>query len=189
MNPPEAPRKRSLLLKIALVLAALVLVFIGVVATRPSNFSVSRSTTISAPAPVVFGHVNELRKWDAWSPWAKLDPNSKITFDGPPAGKGSVMSWVGNNQVGEGRMTITESRPDELIRMELEFFKPMAGKSDTEFTFKPEGRQTLVTWTMSGEHNFVGKAMCLVMNGQKMMAEQFDKGLASMKAVAETAAK
>ena len=138
-----------------------------------------------APASAVFVQVNELKKWEAWSPWAKLDPAMKQKYEGPAAGVGAVSSWAGNNQVGEGRMTITESRTNELVRFNLEFFKPMAGTSTSEFSFKPEGNQTSVTWSMSGQNNFIGKAMCLFMNMDKMMGGQFETGLASMKSIVE----
>ena len=85
-------------------------------------------------------------------------------------------------------MTITESRPSELIRFDLEFIKPMPGKCPTEFTFKSEGTGTRVTWTMSGQNSFVAKAFCLFMSMDKMVGGQFEQGLASMKSIAETPA-
>jgi hypothetical protein len=91
--------------------------------------------------------------------------------------------------VGEGRMTITESRPSDLIRIKLEFFQPFAGTSIAEFTFKPGGNQTAVTWSMAGENNFMAKAIHLFMNMEKMIGGQFEKGLAQMKSVAEAATK
>jgi hypothetical protein len=84
-------------------------------------------------------------------------------------------------------MTITESSPNELIRFNLEFFKPMAGTSTAEFTFKPEGNQTTVTWSMTGKNNFIAKAVCLFMSMEKMLGGQFEQGLAQMKSVAEAA--
>lgn len=182
-------KKKSILKIILLSLAAIIVVFLAIVAVQPNDFRVTRSAAIAAPAPAIFPHVNELKKWDAWSPWMKLDPNAKSTFEGPPAGKGAAMSWAGNNDVGEGKMTITESRPNELVRFHLEFYKPMAGTSDAEFTFKPEGNQTTVTWTMTGKNNFIAKAMCLVMNMDKMVGGQFEQGLAAMKTIAEGTAK
>lgn len=95
------------------------------------------------------------------------------------------MKWVGNNQVGEGKMTITESRMNEAVRLHLEFYKPMAGTSDAEFTFQPQGSDTVVTWTMTGKNNFIAKAMCLFMDMDKMVGGQFEQGLASIKSVAE----
>ncbi len=111
----------------------------------------------------------------------------KQTYKGAAAGNGAIYSWVGNAKVGEGRMTLTESRPHELIRINLEFFKPMAGTSTAEFTFKPEGNQTAVTWSMVGKNNFIAKAMCMFMSMNKMVGGQFEKGLADLKSVAETA--
>src|SRR5438132_1006582 len=59
----------------------------------------------------------------------------------------------------------------------------------TDFAFKPQGNQTAVTWTLDGNNNFMGKAFGLFMNLDKMVGADFEKGLAQMKSVAETAAK
>ena len=85
-----------MLKKILIGLAVLVLGFVVVVALQPSDFSVERSATMAAPQANVFAQVNDLRKWDAWSPWAKLDPDAKISFEGPESGQGAAMSWSGN---------------------------------------------------------------------------------------------
>lgn len=177
-----------MLIKILIALVLIIVVVVIVVAMRPADFRVARSTTITAPAEVVFAQVNDLHKWEAWSPWANLDPNAKNSFEGPPAGPGATFAWSGNNQVGEGRMTITESRPHELVRFKLEFVKPMKGTSTAEFTFKPEGNQTVVTWSMFGKNNFIAKAVGMFMNCDKMVGGQFDKGLAQMKSIAEAVA-
>lgn len=174
-----------MLKKILLVLLALILVFVVVVALQPSEFHVERSTKIAAPPAAVFPHVNDFHKWEAWSPWADLDPKAKVGFEGPPAGEGTVMTWAGNEEVGEGKMTLVESDPDELVKIKVDILKPYEATSDTAFTFKPEGDQTMVTWSMDAHHNFMEKAFCLVMNGKQMMSELMDKGLAQMKQVAE----
>jgi len=176
-----------MLKKILIGLAIVIVIFLIVVAMQPANYSVTRSLTIAATPEVVFPHVNELQKWAPWNPWEKLDPNMKLTYEGPEAGVGASYSWVGNSEVGEGKMTITGSKPNESLQLKLEFFKPMAGVSDTEFTFKPQGDQTEVTWSMSGQNNFIAKAMCLFMNMDKMIGGQFEKGLAELKVVAEAA--
>ncbi len=171
------------------VLIGIIVVFVIVVATRPGQFSVSRSTMVSAPAAAVFPHVNELKKWEAWNPWGKIDPAMKLTYSGPPSGVGASYSWAGNSQVGEGRATITESRPNDLVQLRLEFFKPMAGVSTAEFTFKPQGNRTEVMWAMTGKNNLIGKAMCLFTSMDTMIGGQFEKGLQDMKTVVETAPK
>jgi hypothetical protein len=178
-----------MLKKILIALLAVIAIFLIVVALQPSEFHVERTATMAAPPATVFDQVNDFHKWDSWSPWAKLDPNAKIAFEGPPVGTGTIMTWAGNNQVGEGKMTLTESKPNELVKINVDIVKPMAGSSTTEFAFKPDGDKTAVTWSMSGHQNFLAKAMCLVMNGKKMMSDIMDKGLANMKSVVEGASK
>jgi len=170
---------------ILLTLAVLLAVLIVVIATRPATFSVSRSAVIAAPPAVVFAQVNDFRNWEAWSPWAKLDPNSSVTFEGPESGAGAIMKWSGNNEVGEGRQQIVESVAGELVRIRLDFVRPFVSTSDTIFRFEPSGAGVLVTWTMSGENNFIGKAVSLVMDCEKMIGPQFEKGLANLKQVSE----
>jgi hypothetical protein len=113
----------------------------------------------------------------------------KTTFEGPAAGTGASYSWVGNSQVGEGKMTITESRPSDLIKIKLEFIKPFAATNATDFIFTPSGNATYVKWTMAGDNNFIGKAFSLFMNMDKMIGGDFEKGLAQMKTVAESTPK
>ncbi len=133
--------------------------------------------------------MNDFHKWEAWNPWGKIDPAMKQTYEGAPAGTGAIYTWIGNKEVGEGRMTIIESRPSDLIRIKIEFFKPFAATNTAEFTFKPEGNQTAVTWSMSGNKNFMAKAIHLFMNMDKMIGGQFEKGLAEMKSIVEAAPK
>ena len=176
-----------MLTTILIGLAVIVVVFIIVVATRPADFRVTRTSTMSAPPVIVFAQVNDLHKWEAWNPWLKLDPACKMTYEGPPAGIGAGYTWAGNNKIGEGHMTITESRPDEFIQLNLEFLKPFKANNTAEFTFKPDGNQTAVSWSMIGKKNFMFKAMGLFMDTDKMVGGDFERGLAALKSVAEAA--
>lgn len=176
-----------MLIKGLIALAVIVVVALVVVAVQPSGYRVTRTAIVAAPAPVVFAQVNDFHKWDVWNPWAKIDPAMKQAYEGAPAGVGAVYTWAGSGEVGEGRMTLTESRPNDLIRIRMEFLKPFAATSIAEFTFKPEGDRTAVTWSMVGDKNFVAKALHLFMNMDRMIGGQFEKGLAQMKAAAEAA--
>jgi uncharacterized protein YndB with AHSA1/START domain len=178
-----------MLIKTLIALAAVVVVFAAIVALQPSEFRVARQTTIAAPVQAVFAQVNDFHKWPAWSPYDKLDPAMKKTYDGPPAGAGASYSWVSNSHAGEGRATITESRPNELVRIKLDFVKPFAGTAFATFTFKPDGDRTVVEWRLDGNNNFVAKAVHLFMNMDKMVGGQFEEGLTELKTVAETAPK
>ncbi len=174
-----------MLKKILIVLVVAIAGFAGYVALQPSHFNVERTATIAAPPANVFGHVNDLHKWEGWSPWAKLDPNAKIGFEGAPAGTGAGFTWSGNDKVGEGRMTVTDSKPTDLVSIKVDFTRPFEGSNKSEFTFKPDGNKTAVTWAISGHQNFVEKAMCIVMNGKKMIGDQIEDGLGKLKTVAE----
>src|SRR5688572_24614521 len=175
-----------MLTKILIALAVIVVLMVIVVLLQPADFRVARTAAISAPAPVVFAQVNDFRRWEGWSPWAKLDPAMKVAYEGAASGEGASHRWSGNNEVGEGRSTIVESRANERIRMRLEFVRPFAGTNDVEFTFKPDGEQTLVTWSMSGKKTFMCKAVGLFMNCEKMCGAQFEQGFANLRAVVET---
>jgi len=172
---------------ILIALALIVIAFVIVVAMQPSEFRIVRSATMSAPAADVFAQVNDFHNWQAWSPWAKLDPAAKSTYEGPAAGVGAAFAWSGNNKIGEGRMTVIESRPNVLVRFKLDFLKPFKASNTAEFTFKPEGNQTAVTWSMYGKNNFLSKAVGLFMNCDKMVGGQFEQGLAQMNSVTEAA--
>ena len=174
---------------ILIAVAVIVVVLIVVVATRPSDFRVTRSGRIMAPVGIVFENVNDLHKWEAWSPWAKVDPNATSTFSGAPSGPGASMHWSGNNKVGEGRMTIMDTRPTDVIHIKLEFLRPFKATNMAEFVFKPEGDQTVVTWTMTGKNNFMGKAFHLFVDCDKMVGKDFEKGLASLNSVTQMLAK
>ena len=112
--------------KIFMVIPIVVVVFAGIVALQPSDFRIARTAHMRAPAPAVFAQVNDFHKWEAWNPWGKLDPAMKQTYQTAPRRTGAVYTWTGNKEVGEGRMSIVESRPNDLIRIKLEFFKPFA---------------------------------------------------------------
>jgi len=178
-----------MLIRILLGLVVVVIALVVVVATRPAEFRIARTTTVAAPPRAVFAQVNDFHRWDAWSPWAKLDPAMKQTFEGPPAGTGAIYTWSGDRQVGEGRMTMIESRPDELIRIELQFVRPFRATNTAEFTFRPEGDRTIVTWSMTGRNGFMAKAVGLFVSMDRLVGREFESGLSRLAAVAEASAR
>lgn len=168
---------------------AVLLIFLALFITiQPATFRIARAISIAAPPGVVFDHVNDFHNWDAWSPWAKLDPGAKTSFEGPTSGSGAAFGWSGNKAVGEGRMKIIESVPDEHLRIQLDFVRPFKGTNNAEFTFQPEENGTRVTWTMTGTRNFMAKAFGLIVNCDKMIGNQFEQGLSQLKTVVEDGA-
>jgi uncharacterized protein YndB with AHSA1/START domain len=178
-----------MLKKLALIIVGLLGAFAVVVAMQPDTYKVTRSTTIAAAPETIFPIVNNYRRWDAWSPWAKLDPQMTVSFSGPEAGGvGATYSWKGNSDVGAGKMTTLEADPNRALRIQLDFIEPFADTSNTIFTFTPsaDAKSTTVTWDMAGNANFISKAMCLFVSMDSMLGPDFEKGLASLKALAES---
>ena len=174
-----------MLRKILVVLAALLAVLVFLVARQPDDFRVTRSATISAPADRVFAEVNDFHRWTAWSPFEK-DPAMARTFAGQPTGTGAIYEWSGNRDVGAGRSTIVDSRPNDLIRIKLEFLRPFAATNTAEFSFVPRGEQTSVTWTLYGRNTLLSKAIGLFMSMDAMVGTEFENGLGRLKAVVES---
>jgi len=174
--------------KILMVLLVLILAAVLFVATRPNEYRVERSATFAAPPEAVFAQIDDFHRWADWSPWEKLDPQMQRSFGGAASGVGAEYHWVGNNQVGEGQMTITESQPNDRVAIKLEFLKPWASTSLATFTLAPDNAGTRVTWAMDGKHNFMSKAMCIFVSMDKMIGADFERGLAALGTVAAAAA-
>lgn len=171
--------------KILAVVAIVIVLFLLVVAFLPGDFRIARSSTIAAPPAVIFSHVNDVREFQKWSPWAKMDPQAKMTFSGPAAGPGASFSWEGP-QTGAGTMTLTENRPDEFVKFRLDFTKPFTATNTADFTFTPQGDKTLVTWGMSGRNNYLFRLVGVFVNMNRILGENFEKGLADLKILSET---
>lgn len=176
-----------MLAKIALGLAAAVAVLLVVIATRPAAFRIQRTATIAAPAEVVYAHLDDFHHWAAWNPFEKGDTAMAKSYDGA-GGVGSSYHYL-SPSAGEGRMTFTDLRPGEHVGIRAEFIKPFAATNQVDFTLRPAPGGVSVTWAMSGNNNFLGKAFSLFMNMDRMVGGQFEKGLADLKGLSEAAAR
>lgn len=169
-----------------LVLVALVLLLLFIIAARrPDEFSVHRSMDMRAAPARVFALIDDFRQWPKWSPWEKLDPGMRKTLSGPEFGKGAVYEWDGDKKVGAGRMEILGSDPPQRVEIKLSFFRPWKAENLTTFRIVPRGSGSSVTWEMAGRNTLMFKVMGLLMNMDKMVGRNFEKGLAAMKSEAE----
>ncbi|HEX8613092.1 MAG TPA: SRPBCC family protein [Telluria sp.] len=171
--------------RIALVLVLLFIGILGMAAMQPDTFSVSRSLAIKAPPEKILGLVGDFHQWQSWSPWERLDPAMQRVHSGAPSGKGAVYAWTGNDDVGAGKMEITELTPASKVVIKLDFIKPFESSNITDFTLTPKDGQTQVTWTMSGPMPFLSKIMSVFMSMDRIIGKDFEKGLANLKAAAE----
>ena len=172
---------------IGIILAALAVIIAGVVAyasTRPDTFHVERSATVNAPAEKVFPLINDLRAFNGWNPFAKQDPETKISYSGPASGKGAAFSFGGGSG-GSGRVEVVDASPPAKIEMRLEMTEPMAADNQVHFTLQPEGTATRVTWSMDGGVPLVAKVLHLFVDVDSMVGGAFEQGLADLKSVAE----
>jgi hypothetical protein len=165
------------------ILLAVVAVIALIASTKPDEWTIQRQEAIPGAPAKVFPYMDDLHKFLEWSPWAKLDPNMKLTYGAPASGSGANFSWEGNGKAGAGKMTITESRPNDLVICQLDFIKPFRCTNTQEFVLKPEGSQTIVTWTMNGNAPFFFKLILVFVSCDTMMAKDLERGLANLKAV------
>jgi hypothetical protein len=178
-------KKSKLLCGAGFILIGAIGTILILASQKPDEFYVTRSAVIEARPAVVFEKVNNLQNWNSFSPWAKLDPDAKVAFEGPKAGKGAAFKWDGDGNVGAGTMTITESKRNELVKFKLDFKRPFEDTSTVDFTFHPDSKGTFVTWSMHGENNFFAKIISVVMDCDKMMGKFFEEGLANLNRVSK----
>lgn len=171
--------------KIAIGLLVVVAVFLGFAAMQPDTYRIQRSLTINAPPEQIFPLINDFRKWVAWSPYEKLDPQLKRTYGGAESGKGAQYAWEGNDQVGIGSMEILESNEPSKVLIKLDFIKPFEGHSNAEFSLVPQANGTNVTWAMFGPKTYMCKVMQLFCDPDSMCGKDFEAGLSNLKAAAE----
>ena len=169
---------------IAAVVVIAIIALLTYTATRPSTFRIIRSTVIEAPPGKVLAQIEDFHRWGAWSPWEKLDPGMSRTYGGPASGVGATYGWNSKGQAAVGDMKITDVTPSR-VALDLNFVKPFAAANKVVFTLEPQGDATRVTWSMEGASPFMHKLMGLFFNMDKTVGGDFEKGLASLKAVSE----
>lgn len=179
-----------MVVRVLMALAVILVVFLAVVATRPAAYHVERKLEVAAPPERVFPVVNDLHQFASLmvlfgTPLDQADPNMQKTFDGPASGVGQTYAWSGNKDAGKGKLTIEESVLIQKVGVKLEFVEPMKSTANCSVTLADTETGSVVTWSMDGKHNFLGKAMGLFMNMDQLLGADIEKGLARLKTAAE----
>lgn len=151
-------------------------------ATKPDIFRVARSTTIQAPPDPM---ISDLRNFPSWSPYETKDPAMRRTYSGPETGKGAVYEWDGDKNVGKGSLEIADLSPPSKVTLNLNFVRPFEAHNIVEFTLVPHGAETDVTWSMQGPTPFLAKILHVFVDMDHMVGQDFETGLAKLKALAE----
>lgn len=177
------------MLKITLAIVAILAVaVIGVLvlaATKPDTFRVTRAITIKAPPDKIYPLIADFHRWTAWSPYENKDPAMKRSYGGAPGAVGQTYAWAGDKNIGQGSMTITEAAAPSKVALKLDFISPFEAHNAVVFSLAPQADGTAVTWDMQGPTPFIGKIMHVFLNMDKMVGDDFEVGLANLKAAAE----
>ncbi len=150
-----------------------------------SSFSLSRDTVVAAAPEAVLVHLDDFRRWQAWSPWEGVDPDLSRTYSGPTRGVGAHYRWAGNSKAGEGTMEILESTPERVV-VDLRFIKPFKAVNVSRFDLVPDGAHTRVTWTMTGQRNVLMQVLGRLFF-DKAIGGDFERGLADLTKAVESA--
>lgn len=174
----------TIAIAIAIALAVLIAVLLIYASTKPDNFHVERSVMIKAPADKIFPLINDLHKWDAWTPYNK-DSAMKKAFSGSESGQGAHYAWEGNKEVGKGEITLVATTPPNKLAFDLHMITPFEGRNKATFTLDAAGDTTKVTWSLDDKHNLMLKTMTIFMNMDNMIGKDFEVGLVRLKGIAE----
>ena len=171
-------KRLALALLLLAALALLVSFFL------PQQVFVARATLVETSADRIFPYVNNLKKFNEWSPWAAIDPNTQFVFSGPDQGVGAKMRWTSENpNVGSGSLEIVESVRDKLVRTGLDFGDQ--GEATASFKLEPKRDGTQVVWSFESDlgNNPIMRWMGLLFD--RWIGAEYEKGLLRLKAVAE----
>jgi hypothetical protein len=172
-------------MEIGIALVAVFGVLLVLVALQSPQFTIERSLPMTAPAAAIFPLLNDFHRWQRWSPWDGLDPAMKRTYQGT-AGPGASYAWESQHKkVGAGRMTVTAEQVNAWVEVKLEFLAPFPATNEVRISIAPAEGGSRVTWKMTGRKNFAAKAFHLMMNMDKLIGRDFEKGLGALKALAE----
>ena len=170
--------------RIFLSIFVLLLLLIGISFLLPREVSVARSTVIAAPPEAIFPYLNDLKRFNEWSPWAARDPAMQQRYEGPESGVGQKVTWASEHpQVGSGSQEIIESVANQRLRTALDFGGE--GTAIAEFDLQPEGSGTKVTWGFTSDlgYNPIARYMGLMFD--RWIGADYEAGLASLKQLVE----
>lgn len=176
--------------KILKTIGILVLLIIGFVLIAglfvSKTYHFQKDILINASKEKVWTLVNNFHGHDKWSPWKDGDPNIQVSYEGEDGKEGAVYKWKGNKEVGSGEQTITKIEPLARVNTHIHFIEPFEGEADAFITLDDAGNNnTKVTWGFSNEYSYPMNTMLLFMNMDKIMGEQYTKGLSRLKDLAE----
>ncbi|MCW5898151.1 MAG: SRPBCC family protein [Flavobacteriales bacterium] len=173
--------KTLLIILTSVVVLVLVLGFL----VGPRTTVVQRSITIEAGDDLVWPHIASLRALHAWGVWKDMDKDQRTSWEGEDGTVGSTQRWEGDT-VGTGMQTITAVEPGKRLETELRFIEPWETVSQVDLDLESADAGSNVTWRMTIKNGFMGRLFGVFMDMDKMIGPDFERGLANLKALAES---
>jgi effector-binding domain-containing protein len=175
--------------KVLKTLVIIIIVVIGLFFIIPlfmdTQYNLKRTVVVDADKETVKNYMGNFENFQDWSPWAEMDEEMEIEISGEAGTVGSSYEWEGNEDVGEGVMTITEVTND-TVKIKLKFEEPFESESPTYYAFKDVDGKTEVTWYMEGEMSYPWNIMGLFVNMEEAIGKDFEKGLGKLKSKVES---
>jgi len=169
-----------LLIGLGIVIAALVVLSF----LLPRHVTIARSIVIEARPAKVFSEVNSLQRFNAWSPWAAIDPQTQYSYSGPEEGVGNAMTWTSDHpDVESGSQRIIRSEPDQIVESLLEF-RDM-GIAKTRFRLESQGPRTIVTWSFEVDMGINPAMRYVGLFMDDWVGKPYENGLISLKKTVE----
>lgn len=171
------------MIRLVLGLCALVLILAAVALGLPAHVTVARSVVVNAPEYAIYPYLNDLRRFQEWSPWVTRDPDMTFTYSGPPEGKGAKVEWVSQKpSIGTGSLQIVETQQGRSVDLNTNI-NGLQGSSN--YALEPAGSGSKVTWTFgydSGSSPFK-RWKSLMLDG--FIGSEYRVGLENLKALVE----
>lgn len=174
----------KVLKRIAYAISAIIALILVGGLFLPSMSHVERSVLVDAQPAQVFDYLNDFRKFNEWSPWAGLDPDTVYTFEGPITGVGAVMHWSSEDpSVGKGTQTIIQSERPRVVVTHLDL--GTQGESTATFQLDSVDGATRVTWMLDSDFgwNILFRYFGAMMD--KLVGASYEEGLNNLKAIVE----
>lgn len=171
-----------------IIIGALLLLYLISCLIGPKDLNVTRSVKMKSTPAQAYNLVNDLTKWESWSPWGLRDSSMVVNYPGKTEGVGASYTWKGDIS-GTGSLEIVESSKNESLKTELKF-GGYDGTSNGHWSFKKDDDETEVSWGMVGDPvPFMARGVMLFTRAKSKMAKDFDAGLNNIKNIAEERAK
>ena len=158
----------------------LIVVAVAVAYLLPRHVSAERDIVIEAEPEKIFPLVNDLKAFNEWSPWTKIDPDMKINYSGPESGVGQKSEWQSHHRsVGNGSQQIVASQKNKRVETVLDFGSQ--GMASAMFELVPDGDSTKVIWRFRSDlgMNPVSRYFGLMIDD--WVGADYEKGLVSLK--------